>query len=41
MDTNKKPPIDPKVLVSMAEKLNYTPDKDPLLSQKSAEPEVR
>jgi hypothetical protein len=39
MDTNKKPPIDPKVLVSMAEKLNYTPDKDPLLSQKSAEPE--
>jgi hypothetical protein len=40
MDTNKKPPIDPKVLVSMAEKLNYTPDKDPLLSQKSAEPEA-
>jgi hypothetical protein len=39
MDANKKPPIDPKVLVSMAEKLNYTPDKDPLLSQKSAEPE--
>jgi hypothetical protein len=39
MDTNKKPPIDPKVLVAMAEKLNYTPDKDPLLSQKSAEPE--
>jgi hypothetical protein len=40
MDTNKQPPIDPKVLVSMAEKLNYTPDKDPLLSQKSAEPEA-
>jgi hypothetical protein len=40
MDTSKQPPIDPKVLVSMAEKLNYTPDKDPLLSQKSAEPEA-
>jgi hypothetical protein len=40
MDTNKQPPIDPKVLVSMAEKLNYTPDKDPLLSQKSADPEA-
>jgi hypothetical protein len=40
MDTNKQPPIDPQVLVSMAEKLNYTPAKDPLLSQKSADPEA-
>jgi hypothetical protein len=39
MDTNKKPPIAPEVLASMAEKLNFTPDNDPLLSQKSPESE--